>query len=143
MGASFCYQGPHFPNPLNNPDDIKSLRYPVDVSKELNYVFSAISLTRHRLEGKVPLIGFCGAPVSLNDSNNHYVVVNTLQWTLMSYIIAGGGSPTLSKAKLWLYQHQETSHELLQIITDVCVDFLVGQVRAGAQVIQYLSQILC
>ena len=58
-------QGPHFPSPLNNPDDIKSLRYPVDVSKELDYVFSAISLTRHRLEGKVPLIGFCGAPVRL------------------------------------------------------------------------------
>ena len=57
-------QGPHFPNPLNNPDDIKSLRYPVDVGKELDYVFSAITLTRHRLEGKVPLIGFCGAPVS-------------------------------------------------------------------------------
>lgn len=53
----------------------------------------------------------------------------------MSYMIEGGGSPTLSKAKLWLYQHQEGSHELLQIITDVCVDFLVGQVRAGAQVI--------
>ena len=61
---------------------------------------------------------------------------NTLQWTLMSYMIEGGGSPTLSKAKQWLYQHQEGSHELLQIITDVCVDFLVGQVRAGAQVIQ-------
>lgn len=69
--------------------------------------------------------------------------VNTLQWTLMSYMIEGGGSPTLSKAKLWLYQHQEASHELLQIITDVCVDFLVGQVRAGAQVSQNLSQFLC
>ena len=52
----------------------------------------------------------------------------------MSYMIEGGGSPTLSKAKAWLYQHQEASHELLQLITDVCVDYLVGQVRAGAQV---------
>lgn len=118
LNGHIVKQGPHFPSPLNNPDDIKSLIHPVDVSKELDYVFSAISLTRHRLEGKVPLIGFCGAP-----------------WTLMSYMIEGGGSPTLSKAKLWLYQHQEGSHELLQIITDVCVDFLVGQVRAGAQVI--------
>lgn len=57
-------QGPHFPRPLDHPDDIKSLKYPVNVSQELDYVFSAISLTRHRLEGKVPLIGFCGAPVS-------------------------------------------------------------------------------
>ena len=52
----------------------------------------------------------------------------------MSYMVEGGGSPTLSKAKQWLYQHQEASHQLLQIITDVCVDFLIGQVRAGAQV---------
>jgi len=59
-----CLQGPHFPKPLDQPDDIKSLRYPVDVNKELNYVFAAITLTRHRLDGKVPLIGFCGAPVS-------------------------------------------------------------------------------
>jgi len=49
-------------------------------------------------------------------------------------MIEGGGSPTLSKAKEWLYQHHEASHKLLQIITDVCVDFLIGQVRAGAQV---------
>ena len=40
------------------------LKLPVDVQQELGYVFSAITLTRHRLEGKVPLIGFCGAPVS-------------------------------------------------------------------------------
>lgn len=52
----------------------------------------------------------------------------------MSYMIEGGGNPTLSKAKAWLYQHQEASHELLQIVTDVCVDFLIGQVQAGAQV---------
>lgn len=56
------------------------------------------------------------------------------QWTLMSYMIEGGGSSTLSKAKEWLYQYQEASHTLLQIITDVCVDFLIGQVCAGAQV---------
>lgn len=48
-------------------------------------------------------------------------------------MIEGGGSPTLSKAKAWLYQHQKASHHLLQIISDVCVDYLVGQVQAGAQ----------
>lgn len=51
-------------------------------------------------------------------------------------MIEGGGSPTLSKAKAWLYQHQESSHQLLQAITDVCVDYLVGQVLAGAQMLQ-------
>ena len=58
------------------------------------------------------------------------------QWTLMSYMIEGGGSPTLSKSKFWLYRHPEASHRLLQSITDVSVDYLVGQVEAGAQLLQ-------
>ena len=52
----------------------------------------------------------------------------------MSYMIEGGGSTTLSKAKKWLYVHPEDSHRLLQRITDVVVPYLVGQVEAGAQV---------
>ena len=59
-----------------------------------------------------------------------------MQWTLMSYMIEGGGSPTLSRAKAWLYRHKEASHHLLQAITDVSVDYLEGQVRAGAQMLQ-------
>ncbi len=54
----------------------------------------------------------------------------------MGYMIEGGGSPTLSRAKAWLYRHQESSHQLLQALTDVCVDYLVGQVLAGAQMLQ-------
>lgn len=54
----------------------------------------------------------------------------------MSYMIEGGGSKTLSKSKKWLYCHPEASHKLLQLITDVNVDYLVGQVKAGAQMLQ-------
>ena len=110
--------GPVFDKPLVNPGDIDRLTIP-DVNTVLKYVFDAITLTRHKLEGKVPLIGFTGAP-----------------WTLMSYMIEGGGSKTQSKAKKWLYQHPEASHKLLKIITDVNVEYLVGQVRAGAQLLQ-------
>lgn len=112
-------KGPSFPQRLETPDDLKRLCLPVDVNKELNYVFQAISLTRHRLLGKVPLIGFCGAP-----------------WTLMSYMIEGGGSPTLSKAKAWLYRHPKESHQLLKSITEVSIDYLEGQILAGAQLVQ-------
>lgn len=52
----------------------------------------------------------------------------------MSYMIEGGGSSTHSKAKRWLYQHPEASHSLLRLLTDVVVDYLLGQVDAGAQV---------
>ncbi len=56
-------KGPTFPEPLKEPEDLQRLKTKVDVSSELDYVFKAITLTRHRIEGKVPLIGFTGAPV--------------------------------------------------------------------------------
>ena len=56
----------------------------------------------------------------------------------MSYMIEGGGSKTMSKSKAWLYAYPKESHKLLQILTDVIVDFLVGQVHAGAQVISVI-----
>ncbi|RDB20521.1 Uroporphyrinogen decarboxylase [Hypsizygus marmoreus] len=111
--------GPYFPDPLVTPEDVKKLSPVVDVQKELKYVFNAITQTRIELNGEVPLIGFCGAP-----------------WTLFAYMIEGGGSKTLQKAKTWLFKYPEESKALLLRIADVCVDFLVGQVRAGAQLLQ-------
>lgn len=52
----------------------------------------------------------------------------------MSYMIEGGGSSTHSKAKRWLYRHPEASHMLLKMLADVIVQYLLGQVAAGAQV---------
>ncbi|KAG9278428.1 uroporphyrinogen decarboxylase [Astyanax mexicanus] len=120
MDVQMCPgKGPIFPEPLKEPDDLQRLRPKVDVAAELGYVFKAITLTRHKLEGKVPLLGFTGAP-----------------WTLMSYMIEGGGSTTHSKAKRWLYRHPEASHKLLGQLTDVIVEYLLGQVKAGAQALQ-------
>lgn len=113
--------GPYFPNPLVTPDDIDKLSANVDVDKELKYVFEAITRTRKELDGEVPLIGFCGAP-----------------WTLFAYMVEGGGSKTLQKAKTWLFKYPEESKALIMRVADVCVDFLVGQVKAGAQVSLYV-----
>ncbi|XP_033321347.1 uroporphyrinogen decarboxylase [Megalopta genalis] len=110
--------GPVLPKPLNDPSDLARLVQP-NVENDLKYVGEAITLTRHKLEGKVPLIGFTGAP-----------------WTLMSYMIQGGGSSTMTKARSWLYKYSEDSHKLLQMITNVVVDYLVMQVKAGAQLLQ-------
>ncbi|KAG1753731.1 uroporphyrinogen decarboxylase [Suillus paluster] len=111
--------GPHFPNPLNTPEDMEKLPREVDVEKELGYVFEALTLTRKTLAGQVPLIGFSGAP-----------------WTLMMYMIEGGGSQTRQKSKTWLFKYPEASKQLLERITDVCVRYLIGQVNAGAQLLQ-------
>lgn len=110
--------GPVLPQPLANPADLARLARP-NVEVALKYVGEAITLTRHKLDGRVPLIGFTGAP-----------------WTLMGYMIQGGGSSTMAKARSWLYKYPEDSHKLLQMITDVIVDYLVMQVKAGAQLLQ-------
>ena len=109
--------GPHFPDPLVVPADVEKLTKNVDVDKELGYVYEAITQTRTALAGEVPLIGFCGAP-----------------WTLFSYMIEGGSSKTFQKCKSWLFKYPEESKALLDRIADVCVEFLVGQIKAGAQV---------
>eukprot|EP00128_Syssomonas_multiformis_P009226 Colp12_sorted_trinity150504_noHs@31988 len=112
-------KGPHFPEPLVDPSHMSRLNLTPDVKKELDYVYKAITLTRHKLEGKVPLLGFCGAP-----------------WTIMAYMIEGGGSKTLSKAKTWLFRYPEESKTLLHHIAEISVQYLVEQVLAGAQMLQ-------
>ena len=57
-------KGPSFPEPLREERDLERLRDPATVASELDYVFQAITLTRQRLAGRVPLIGFAGAPVT-------------------------------------------------------------------------------
>ena len=111
--------GPVLPSPLNKPEDLKTLKTDIDVETELDYVFKAITLSRHKLEGKVPLIGFSGAP-----------------FTLMGYMIEGGGSKTLSKTKKWLYQNPYESQQLLNTLSDIIISYLTAQVKAGAQLLQ-------
>ncbi|WFC99701.1 uroporphyrinogen decarboxylase [Malassezia yamatoensis] len=111
-------KGPSFPQPLNSPADLSRLKK-VDIAKDLGYVLDAIKLTREKLNGRVPVIGFCGAP-----------------WTLMAYMIEGGGSKTWEKAKKWLFDYPNESKVLLERIASVCAQFLVAQIHAGAQLLQ-------
>lgn len=115
-------KGPHFPDPLQTPDDDQYkqiLAKEVDVKKELDYVYKALRLTRKKLNGRVPLFGFCGAP-----------------WTLLCYMVEGGGSKIFHNIKRWIYQYPDACKELLQKISEVCVEYLALQVQAGAQIIQ-------
>lgn len=110
--------GPRFPRPLSGSDELARLRAP-QFETDLAYVFDALRLTREALAGRVPLIGFCGAP-----------------WTLMAYMVEGGGSKTFSRAKSWLFRQPDDSHRLLDLLARALVDFLSMQVQAGAQVLQ-------
>jgi len=109
--------GPVLPDPLTI-DLLPTLKSEGAV-KRLEYVGQAINLTRHSIDGRVPLYGFTGSP-----------------WTLMGYMIEGGGSKTYSKAKKWLYGYPEQSHSLIGLLTDVIIDYLVMQIEYGAQIVQ-------
>lgn len=112
--------GPYFPEPLRSVADIERLTAPpVDVCKELDWAFKAITLTRTKLAGRVPLFGFCGAP-----------------FTLLVYMTEGGSSKMYRFVRSWLYSRAAECHALLQRITDVAVEFLAQQVVAGAQMLQ-------
>ena len=115
-------QGPTFDKPLRNPTDgqyEKFIHTEVDVKVELDYVYQAITLTRQKLDGRVPLIGFCGGP-----------------WTLLCYMVEGGGSRIFKEVKTWIYKYPAESKALLKKITSMCVEYLAQQVVAGAQLVQ-------
>lgn len=114
--------GPKFPNPLRSPSDQQYkeiVAREVDVAKELDYVYKAITLTRTKLAGRVPLFGFCGAP-----------------WTLLCYMVEGGGTKMFREAKTWVFKYGKESKVLLQKIAELCVEYLALQVAAGAQIVQ-------
>lgn len=110
--------GPLLPAPVKTAQDLQRICVP-DVQERLHYVFDALKLTKKTLDGKVPLIGFGGAP-----------------WTLLCYMVQGKGSKTFDEAKAFCYQQPAVAHQLLQMITDTTIAYLKAQVAAGADTVQ-------
>ncbi|HEY7614958.1 MAG TPA: uroporphyrinogen decarboxylase [Gemmatimonadales bacterium] len=110
--------GPRFHDPIGSPRDVQRL-CEVDVERDLGYVLEALRLTRAELGGRVPLIGFAGAP-----------------WTLMSYMVEGMGTKAFTRAKRFLVEQPRSAHALLARLAEVVGRFLKAQVAAGAQVVQ-------
>lgn len=111
-------KGPFLPDPVKTVKDLTRVRVP-DVQETLGYVFDAIKLIKQELNGRVPLIGFAGAP-----------------WTLLCYMVQGKGSKTFDEAKVFCYTQPELAHRLLQMITDTTIAYLQAQVKAGADIVQ-------
>lgn len=111
-------KGPLLPEPVQNKNDLQKLQLP-DVHEKLGYVFDALTLTKKTLAGRVPLIGFAGAP-----------------WTLLCYMVQGKGSKTFDGAKAFCFSQPELAHQLLQMITDTTIAYCKGQAAAGADVVQ-------
>jgi len=113
-------KGPLLPKTIQSAADVASLITDVsETNGALRYVSHALSLTRRELNGRVPLIGFAGAP-----------------WTLLCYMVEGKGSKTFDKAKAFCYTQPEAARLLLQKITDVTIAYLTEQALAGADLLQ-------
>lgn len=111
-------KGPSLPEVIKTQKDIDTLVTDA-VEEKLNYVSKALSLTKQVLNGKVPLIGFAGAP-----------------FTILCYMVEGKGSKTWDKAKQFCFIQPNLAHQLLQKITDTTIKYLTAQAKAGADVLQ-------
>jgi uroporphyrinogen decarboxylase len=112
-------KGPWFEKTIQTMDDLKYAESNFDIEDRLGYVLEAIRITKKELNGRVPLIGFAGAP-----------------WTIFCYMVEGKGSKTFSESRKMLYTNPTLAHELLNRITDVTISYLKAQVNAGAQMLQ-------
>lgn len=120
MGGDLSFEqgvGPRFSNPVRNLQDAENLN--VDCLDKLQYVADAIKVIQQRLDGKVPLIGFAGAP-----------------FTILSYLVEGASSKDFKRTKTLLNNEPELAHYILQKIADVTIGYLNMQVEAGVNALQ-------
>ncbi|HSL28857.1 MAG TPA: uroporphyrinogen decarboxylase [Anaerolineales bacterium] len=118
LGLEFAKgEGPVIGKPVRTMDDVATLK-PVHAETDLGYVMEAIRILRGELRG-IPLIGFCGAP-----------------FTVASYMVEGGSSRDFLKTKTLMYSAPEVWHALMEKLSDVLSEYLVSQIRAGAQTVQ-------
>ena len=111
-------KGPNFPKTIHTQADIDALVVP-DPEDQLSYVLQALDIVKKDLAGRVPLIGFAGAP-----------------FTIFCYMVEGKGSKTFSLAKKMLYSEPTLAHQLLQKITDTTIAYLKAQLAHGADLVQ-------
>ena len=121
MGLAFDFvkgEGPQIERPIANGADIDRLKL-FEPREALAHVLAAVVQVQRELDGRVPLIGFAGAP-----------------FTLASYAIEGGHSNNFAKTKALMYGHPDAWHRLCEKLAHVVADYLVAQIEAGIDAVQ-------
>jgi uroporphyrinogen decarboxylase len=121
MGIAFDFvkgEGPQIEQPLRSESDLAGVRR-FDPRDKLSHVLDAIRQVKHELAGRVPLIGFAGAP-----------------FTLASYAIEGGHSASFANTKALMYGSPAAWHRFCELLSDIVGDYLVAQIDAGVDVVQ-------
>ncbi len=111
-------RGPSFDWTISSESDFAKLSKS-DLSDKLSYVFEALKLTKKELDGRVPLIGFAGSP-----------------WTLLTYMVEGGGSKNFSKIKSLIFNNPALAHKLLDLITETVSEYLSLKIKSGVNAVQ-------
>ena len=110
-------EGPNFKYPLKDESAIHKLDIP-DVEEILGYVFKAVSAIKKALNNQLPLIGFAGSP-----------------WTLATYMVEGKGGTDFINLKKMMYSRPDLIHHILKVTAEAVSRYLIGQIKAGADVI--------
>jgi uroporphyrinogen decarboxylase len=110
--------GPHIERPIRSAEDVTRLS-PVTVDEAVPFVFETVRLVRNELSGRVPLIGFAGAP-----------------FTLASYLIEGGPSREFLRTKCFMHDEPGAWHALMTTLGDITVAYVNGQIAAGVEAVQ-------
>lgn len=121
MGLDFDFvkgEGPSIARPIRSADDVERLQR-FEPREALSFVLETIKILRRELAGRVPLIGFGGAP-----------------FTLAAYAIEGGPSTTYARTKAFMYAQPAAWHRLCGRFADMMSDYLSAQVEAGVQALQ-------
>lgn len=120
LGISLTFPNgpPKLEPPLRQPADIDRLSL-YDIADKLSFVLAGIRQIRTALNNRVPLLGFCGSP-----------------FTLMCYLIEGGGSKDFTETKKFIYTYPDAAERLLSLLADLVGNYLKLQINAGAQALQ-------
>ncbi len=121
MGLGLYFEsgeGPKFKRPVQSVGAIQNLSVP-NVEKDLRYVFDAVRTIRRELNGDVPLIGFAGSP-----------------FTVGTYMVEGGSSREFPTIKALAKEAPDALDNLMNIIAETTIEYLNGQIDAGAQAVQ-------
>jgi uroporphyrinogen decarboxylase len=119
VGLEFAKdEGPVIRRPVRSERDIARLAA-IDVDSAVPFVFETVRRVKRALAGRVPLIGFAGAP-----------------FTVASYVVEGGPSRDYLHAKRLMYEEPEAWHRLMEILAEATTRYLNGQIAAGAQAVQ-------
>jgi uroporphyrinogen decarboxylase len=110
-------EGPRL-EPLDRPEKVETLARQADF-KKLEPVYEALRRVRRELDAKIALIGFCGAP-----------------WTVATYMVAGQGTPDQAPARMMAYRHPDALAKIIDVLVENSIQYLLGQLAAGADVLQ-------